>query len=136
MYGTTEYLIGDVLDKLAELPDRSVQCVVTSPPYWSLRDYGTAAWEGGDAGCDHRKPATGTDPAKGSTLGGGKKTTGHSQESWGDTCHKCGATRIDQQLGLEAIHDCDLRRFVRLRNDLTDDERTIVMARLQGLGLL
>lgn len=32
-------LIGHVLDKLAELPAESVQCVVTSPPYWGLRDY-------------------------------------------------------------------------------------------------
>jgi DNA modification methylase len=30
---------GDVRDKLAEFPDASVQCVVTSPPYWGLRDY-------------------------------------------------------------------------------------------------
>lgn len=35
-------LIGDVRDKLAELPDESVHCVVTSPPYWGLRDYGVA----------------------------------------------------------------------------------------------
>src|SRR5512142_3185366 len=31
-------------------------CVVTSPPYWGLRDYGTGAWEGGDAECDHTPP--------------------------------------------------------------------------------
>lgn len=30
-----------------------VQMCVTSPPYWGLRDYGTATWEGGDVGCDH-----------------------------------------------------------------------------------
>ncbi len=33
-------LIGDVTEKLKELPDGSIQCVVTSPPYWGLRDYG------------------------------------------------------------------------------------------------
>ena len=33
-------LVGDVLDRLRELPDESGQCVVTSPPYWGLRDYG------------------------------------------------------------------------------------------------
>ena len=33
-------LIGDVREKLKELPDQSVHCVVTSPPYWGLRDYG------------------------------------------------------------------------------------------------
>lgn len=30
----------DVLDGLRSLPDESIQCVVTSPPYWGLRDYG------------------------------------------------------------------------------------------------
>lgn len=31
---------GDVLDGLRSLEAESVQCVVTSPPYWGLRDYG------------------------------------------------------------------------------------------------
>lgn len=35
-------LIGDVREQLATLPDESVHCVVTSPPYWGLRDYGIA----------------------------------------------------------------------------------------------
>ncbi len=33
-------IVGDVREKLADLPDASVQCCVTSPPYWGLRDYG------------------------------------------------------------------------------------------------
>lgn len=32
--------IGDALQRLKELPDNSVDCCVTSPPYWGLRDYG------------------------------------------------------------------------------------------------
>lgn len=35
-------LIGDVFDKLRELPSDSFDCVVTSPPYWQLRDYDVA----------------------------------------------------------------------------------------------
>lgn len=35
-------LRGDVIDRLRELPGESVHCVVTSPPYWGLRDYGMA----------------------------------------------------------------------------------------------
>ena len=31
---------GDVIDHLLEFPDGSVQCVVTSPPFFNLRDYG------------------------------------------------------------------------------------------------
>lgn len=33
-------LTGDALERLRELPERSVDCVVTSPPYFQLRDYG------------------------------------------------------------------------------------------------
>lgn len=32
-------------DVLALLPDNSVQVCVTSPPYFGLRDYGTATWD-------------------------------------------------------------------------------------------
>jgi DNA modification methylase len=31
---------GECLDVLKTLPDESVNCVITSPPYWALRDYG------------------------------------------------------------------------------------------------
>ena len=33
---------GDCLDVLAALPEGIAQTCVTSPPYWGLRDYGTA----------------------------------------------------------------------------------------------
>lgn len=39
---TVKIMIGDVLARLRELPKDSVHCVVTSPPYWGLRDYGVA----------------------------------------------------------------------------------------------
>ena len=32
-------LIGDVRKKIAEIESESVQAIVTSPPYWGLRDY-------------------------------------------------------------------------------------------------
>jgi len=37
---TAEILVGNATDKLKQLSDASVQTVVTSPPYWGLRDYG------------------------------------------------------------------------------------------------
>ena len=111
-------LLGDVREQLATLPDQSVQCCVTSPPYWGLRDYGTATWDGGDPECDHRKPANGSDPTKGSTLGGGKKTTGHSQEPWGGSCGKCGARRIDNQIGLESTPDAYVETMVEVFRDV------------------
>lgn len=33
-------IIGDVLEGLAQIPEASIHCAVTSPPYWGLRDYG------------------------------------------------------------------------------------------------
>lgn len=49
MMPEVKILVGDVRQKLAELPDESVQCVVTSPPYWGLRDYGVAGQLGLEA---------------------------------------------------------------------------------------
>ena len=37
---TVKVIIGDALSKLTELPDESVHCCITSPPYWGLRTYG------------------------------------------------------------------------------------------------
>lgn len=47
--------VGDCRELLRQLPDESVNCVVTSPPYWGLRDYGLPplVW-GGDPGHRHR----------------------------------------------------------------------------------
>lgn len=37
---SVQILSGDVIEQLRTLPSESVHCVVTSPPYWGLRDYG------------------------------------------------------------------------------------------------
>lgn len=90
---------GDCRAVLARLPTASVQCVVTSPPYWGLRDYGTATWQGGDPACDHRvRPyhASGT-----STLTGSRRGVNHAREGFTERCPRCGAVRVDRQIGLE-----------------------------------
>tara|TARA_R100001440_G_scaffold72544_1_gene96514 strand:+ start:367 stop:1296 length:930 start_codon:yes stop_codon:yes gene_type:complete len=35
-----QFLQGDCIEKIKELQNNSIDCVVTSPPYWGLRDYG------------------------------------------------------------------------------------------------
>lgn len=40
--GAVTLYLGDALDVLRELPDQSVHCVVTSPPYYGMRDYGVS----------------------------------------------------------------------------------------------
>lgn len=37
---SVEILVGDVIRRLSELPDDHFDIVVSSPPYWGLRDYG------------------------------------------------------------------------------------------------
>ncbi len=74
-------LVGDVRETLRSVPDGCAQTCVTSPPYYGLRDYGTASWVGGDPACDHRKVADAAAAIATSTLGGGKKTT--STKGWG-----------------------------------------------------
>lgn len=44
---------GDAAAVLRALPAGSVHTVITSPPYWNLRDYQTGGWEGGDPDCGH-----------------------------------------------------------------------------------
>jgi len=96
------------------IPDKSINCCVTSPPYWGLRDYGTATWDGGDAGCDHKDDAALAERMrqKKSMIAVGERTDGSTRTRVHDEqigegiqfrgdCPKCGATRIDAQLGLE-----------------------------------
>lgn len=39
-FHTNRPAFGDALELARQLPDESVHCIVTSPPYWGLRDYG------------------------------------------------------------------------------------------------
>lgn len=97
---TNEIICGDALEVLKEMPDQAVHCCVTSPPYWGLRNYGTGTWEGGDEKCDHSRKCS--DVPHGATLASRPSNSNHEQEGWkGGICGKCGAKRIDQQLGLE-----------------------------------
>jgi DNA modification methylase len=115
--GLTLY-VGDCRDVLPTLPAASVQCVVTSPPYWGLRDYGTATWDGGDPACDHK---AGSDYGEKSDTNRGAIRGGPFKER----CGKCGARRIDQQLGLEATPEEYVARMVavfrEVRRVLRDD---------------
>jgi len=44
-----QIMVGDVTQRLARLAAESVQCVVTSPPYYNLRDYGVTGQIGREA---------------------------------------------------------------------------------------
>lgn len=93
--------LGDCIKSLSNIPDNSVDCCVTSPPYYALRDYGTGHWEGGDPNCPHYRTSKASD----------KTATGHKRmqeigSPLGDAIYKavcplCGAVRVDDQIGLE-----------------------------------
>lgn len=104
---TNHIYIGDCLEVLKTFPDESINCCVTSPPYWGLRDYGTAKWEGGNSLCKHH-------PSKewlhnNFTASSGVDIGNDNQRAAGiikwynkdGSCSACGAIRIDKQLGLE-----------------------------------
>ena len=88
---------GDVLDRLREVPDESIHCVVTSPPYWGLRDYGLPAsiWDDAPA-CEHEwgegiKGRTQSGSLEGSTLEG-TAAGSERRPSWESSfCANCNA---------------------------------------------
>jgi DNA modification methylase len=110
----TVYL-GDCREVMRSMPAESVHMVCTSPPYFGLRDYGTATWVGGDEACDHKRPnARKPHERRASTLGGGVATVaaqdaGVNAEA---VCGRCGAQRVDSQLGLEPTPEAYVESMV------------------------
>lgn len=97
---------GDALTVLQTLPSNIVDCVVTSPPYYGLRDYGTASWVGGNADCKHsEREEQGFEKWKQSSNRGNSKPPK-------SICPKCGAVRVDNQLGLEDAPEEYISRLV------------------------
>ena len=116
-----EIRVGDAIERLRELPAEFVDCVVTSPPYWGLRDYGTGEWEGGDESCDHREQKGG----EGQASAMQNTSAGTQALAFRAACAKCGATRTDRQLGLEATPEEFVAKMVNVfrevRRVLRDD---------------
>ena len=115
-------LLGDVRESLKTIPDGSIHCVVTSPPYWGLRDYGTGKWEGGDPSCSHKRDSKHSDK----TSTGQKNLEGAIGDGIYKTqCLRCGAIRVDNQLGLEPTFDAYVEDMVgvfrEVRRILRDD---------------
>src|SRR5205085_4366336 len=108
---TVQILAGDCREVLRTLPSESVHTIVTSPPYYGLRDYGTATWEGGDPACDHlEEQAQGRHGRE--TPGGRGGSFPVSERAFKKRCRKCGATRVDLQIGLEQSPDAYVAELV------------------------
>lgn len=108
-----QILVGNCIDKLKDIQSGSVSCIVTSPPYYGLRDYGTGTWVGGDPKCPHRRTSKFSE----------RTITGHAQDELrgnvGDAIYKtvcplCGAVRVDEQIGLEETPQEYIDRLVQV----------------------
>ena len=127
-----QILQGDVREVLPTLADESVHCVVTSPPYWGLRDYGIppSVWDG-DSACKHRfefgAPTSETnyvDKRRWQHTRNGRdeeqpieKRVGWKRETveHGQFC-RCGAWR--GALGLEATPELYIQHAVQVFRDM------------------
>jgi DNA modification methylase len=101
-----------------------IQTCITSPPYFGLRDYGTATWEGGDVNCDHKEYLGGHGEASKLQT----KNKGTQQYNYRDICKKCGAKRIDNQIGLEQTPKEYIENMVDVFNhvkELLSDDGTL-----------
>ena len=114
---TSRLYVGNVLERLAEIEEGSVRTCVTSPPYYGLRDYGTADYEGGDPDCKH---TISHNDAEKSARVDERVTRGNRTN-----CLKCGARRIDNQIGLESSPEEYVANIVAVFREvwrvLTDD---------------
>ena len=99
---------GDCRDSLRQMKEEGikVQTCVTSPPYYGLRDYGTAKWEGGNKSCNHKSAKIKSrydyamqEGSRQSEIA--KNTKGTDASRWKNKCPDCGALKIDNQIGLE-----------------------------------
>lgn len=96
------------------LADGTVQTCVTSPPYWGLRDYGLATWDGGRVDCDHE--GDGRYYTEQSAAGASSEAFSEAGEANADrlkkarwreagTCVHCGALYRNHGIGLEPTLD-------------------------------
>ncbi len=123
------YLLCQSDARTIPLPDKSVHMCVTSPPYFGLRDYSTGRWDGGDdPACDHTKESHTPQEHVGSDGKLGRHNTNwdhRNEASYRSQCRKCGARRVDRQIGLEAsigeYVDVMVRVFREVKRVLRDD---------------
>lgn len=117
-----QILCGDALEILRKLPDESVDCVITSPPYWSLRVYPSAerVWDG-DPSCAHEwkeytRPAGGGHPSGTAQVGATQADVQRVYQYKPAFCAKCNAWR--GQLGLEPTFELYLEHLWQIFDEI------------------
>jgi DNA modification methylase len=123
-FGKSNLYQGHVLAVLRKIPSESVQCCITSPPYWGLRDYDTTPqiWDA-YSNCEHEwgkriiKRRLHTDRGT-STLSGSNKDQmqSTSYKSFSQTCRYCTAWR--GSLGLEPHPNLYVKHLTDIFNEV------------------
>ncbi len=91
----TEYgqiYCGDCIQILRQFNDESINCCITSPPYWNLRNYNTGQWVGGNNNCKHKNK--------------------------NNICQLCGAQYEDRQLGIEKDYNDYIKNLNEVFNQI------------------
>jgi DNA modification methylase len=128
-----EFLIGNAIEQLRTLPDRSVHAVITSPPYWGLRDYSTQPqiWpschnpcaDGNHEWVEHFQTSANGQTAHAMGAKTPNETGAARKPPQADFCAKCHAWR--GQLGLEPTPELYVTHLVMIfrevRRVLRDD---------------
>lgn len=123
----------DAMIGLGKIPSKFVQCIVTSPPYFNLRDYQTGTWVGGSDTCDHSYKKARNDGGRqniGSFHGSSAADSDKGSIMFRDVCQKCGAVRKDSQIGLEKNIDEYVSKLVdvfRLAKRVLRDDGTVFL---------
>jgi len=124
MLKLNEIYCSNCLEIMREIDSESINCVVTSPPYWALRDYQTEPriWDG-DKGCEHE---WGTNTQRDTRLQAGnpefqrpwrEQASGRSSSQF---CIKCGAWK--GSLGLEPTFDLYIKHLC----DIFDEVKRVL----------
>ncbi|MDQ1251060.1 MAG: hypothetical protein QG646_129, partial [Euryarchaeota archaeon] len=105
---------GDALEVLKEFPSNFIDCVVTSPPYWLLRDYGIGPviWDG-DPNCSHK---FNTVHRLHSPQGNQGQAMNNHPNGQSNFCLNCGAWR--GQLGLEPTLDLYIKHLCNIFDEI------------------
>lgn len=114
----------DALNFLKRMPDDCIDCIVTSPPYWGLRDYGIEGiiWDG-DKNCEHEwkvdiKKPLGGKGSKCANVGANKNDFSNMRDHniVSNFCNKCGAWK--GQLGLEPTFELYIKHLCDIFNEV------------------
>ena len=153
--------IGDSRRLIHGLKDKSIDCVITSPPYWGVRDYKTEPIIfDGLPDCGHEWEEHIISWHSGTNVGEKQQTIRgafhNNQDSQSGFCSKCGAWR--GQLGLEPTPELFIKHLLDFFDDIrlklkdegnvfvnlgdtyagsgcgTNDYRTEASKSIQGIG--